>query len=219
MSDIETILEKERWDDVLGQPIEGLLYDLDLEPEQISSERDKAVARVITEMHKRIAALSRLESGESCPVEELCPSCGKPWSEHRLENLGKSVQFAPSEEVYPIDDYDPNCLLCRRAANRPDAGLDDSDICEAHAKAEVKRLRAQLAERMREREAAYNHAEVFHTRLVAAQEAIEDFPAVVTGLVRGYGVDVNEHQIDAWLRDALNRKAQARAALDGKEPK
>jgi len=69
------------------------------------------------------------------------------------------------------------------------------------------------------RDAAYNHAEVFYKRLVAAQEAIEDFSAVVTELVHDcYGIDVNEKQIDAWLRDALNRKAEARAALARVEP-
>lgn len=66
-------------------------------------------------------------------------------------------------------------------------------------------------------EAAYNHAEVFHTRLVAAQESLADYPGVVTELVQGYGIQVNEHQIDAWLRDALARKAEARAALERKE--
>lgn len=60
-----------------------------------------------------------------------------------------------------------------------------------------------------EHSAAYNHAAVFYRRLVAAQNALIAYPSVVTRLVRGYGVDVNEKQIDAWLRDALGESAEA----------
>lgn len=60
-------------------------------------------------------------------------------------------------------------------------------------------------------QAAYDHAAVFHRRLVAAQDALVAYPAIVTKLVRGYGIDVNEHQIESWLNDQL-------AAILGAEP-
>ena len=62
----------------------------------------------------------------------------------------------------------------------------------------VAHLRAEAGQ------AAYNHAAVFQRRLAAAQDALIKYPGVVTKLVRGYGVDVNEKQITAWLEDQLS---------------
>lgn len=62
-----------------------------------------------------------------------------------------------------------------------------------------------LASRIRSEagQTAYNHAEVFQRRLASAQDALIKYPDIVTKLVRGYGIYVNEKQISAWLEDQL----------------
>jgi hypothetical protein len=46
-----------QWDAILAQPIDGLLYDLDLLPEQIETSSQRMVAHAVIEMHKRLAAI------------------------------------------------------------------------------------------------------------------------------------------------------------------
>lgn len=46
-----------KWDEELKQPIEGLLYDLNLLPEQLETSAERVAIIAITQMHKRLEAL------------------------------------------------------------------------------------------------------------------------------------------------------------------
>jgi hypothetical protein len=54
----EQLKELDNW---LNQPLEGLLYDLDLLPEQIKNTQDEMRMRAISRMHERGFNLSLLE--------------------------------------------------------------------------------------------------------------------------------------------------------------
>ena len=46
-------------DEVIDQPLDGLLYDLDLLPEQLEGIRDLIIVNVITRMKERLDKLGK----------------------------------------------------------------------------------------------------------------------------------------------------------------
>ena len=112
---------------------------------------------------------------------------------------GKATKYSSCEGcLYVNDASGGSCNTCSRSW----IGIGE-DHYTAHP---------QPAPGLRDAEAAYNHAKVFHTRLVAAQEALEAYPAVVTEIINGYGIIVNEDQVRPYLAEKLAQYI-ARAAL------
>jgi hypothetical protein len=68
------------------------------------------------------------------------------------------------------------------------------------------KLKKEINELKSQADAAYNHANIFNKKLICAQSALEKYPAVVTKMLNGYGIQVNEHQVDSYLHDLLSQE-------------
>lgn len=97
-----------------------------------------------------------------------------------------------------------------------DCDCDTCKVSREHARMAISALSTIDPEAIRREagQAAYDHAAVFQRRLASAQEALIKYPAIVTRLVRGYGIDVNEKQIGAYLDDQLSAILSAEPAQD-----
>jgi len=93
LHDKEAGLTDSQWDRILKQPIEGLLYDLDLLPEEITTDSERATMHVIVEMHQRLN--DRLEAEEKQPrlvarpmnEDEKCRNYECEFHDTRLEQF------------------------------------------------------------------------------------------------------------------------------------
>lgn len=131
----------------------------------------------------------------------------------------KPCPFCGGEAYFDKDDHGwewIECGRCHVATNQRVSCMEDckpllAEAWNTRTTVDLDAIRAEA--RAEGGKAAYNHAEVFHSRMVAAQEALMKYPSIVTKLVRGcYGIEVNEKQIAAWLEKEL-------AAVLADEPK
>lgn len=115
---------------IIDQPIDGLLYDLDLLPEQLDHQCDIARNRVITFMHTELSSLSAALAEKAAQLERLREALDIFASYECKRQVMVSDQWPPEGSYHSetcIENGKPHnewCAVCRAreaiAATAPD---------------------------------------------------------------------------------------------------